>query len=90
MRAVFAQTVSDTRVSLTDGTFDNTGAPDGWADVIVAASAIHWCRDFEAAAKEFVRIAAPGCVIAFLVVFLDKYVISISHFADKRLPENEN
>lgn len=38
MRAVFERNVVDPRVRLSEGTFDNTGVPDGWADVIVAAS----------------------------------------------------
>lgn len=74
MRAVFAQTVSDPRVSLVDGTFDNTGVPDGWADVIVAASAFHWCSNLEETAVELARIAAPGCTMSFLWVFPDRCV----------------
>lgn len=38
MRIVFQRTVNDTRVSISDGTFDNTGVPDGWADLIVIAT----------------------------------------------------
>lgn len=91
MRAVFSQQVSDSRVSLADGTFDDTGVPDGWADVIVAASAIHWCSNLEEAAIEFARIAAPECTIAFLGNGNDKFVsllllllslISSHQFAD--------
>ncbi|THH05761.1 hypothetical protein EW145_g4554 [Phellinidium pouzarii] len=64
MRAVFASTVKDPRVSLYDGTFDTTGVPDGWADVILCATAFHWCSDLEAAASEFSRILkSDGTVI---------------------------
>lgn len=75
MRAVFSQQVSDPRVSLADGTFDDTGVPDGWADVIVAASAFHWCSNLEEAATEFARIGAPECTIAFLWTETDRFVL---------------
>ena len=74
MRTVFSQQVSDPRVSLADGTFDNTGVPDGWADVIIAATAFHWCSNLEEAATEFVRIAAPECTMSFLWNLPDRYV----------------
>lgn len=35
MREIFASTIKDSRVTLTDGTFDNTGVDDGWADAIL-------------------------------------------------------
>ncbi|KAH8116938.1 S-adenosyl-L-methionine-dependent methyltransferase [Phellopilus nigrolimitatus] len=66
MRDVFSKTVDDPRVSLTEGTFDSTGVPDLWADLIVSASAYHWCTDHEAAFKEFVRILKPDGTICFL------------------------
>ncbi|KAI5123349.1 hypothetical protein M0805_001770 [Coniferiporia weirii] len=65
MRAVFAESTKDPRVSLSDGTFDETGVPDGWADVIMAATAFHWCLDVEAATNEFVRILKPGGTVGF-------------------------
>lgn len=37
MRAQFAKTVPDARVSVHEGTFDATAAPDGWADLVVIA-----------------------------------------------------
>lgn len=76
MRAVFTQKVTDPRVSIADGTFDNTGVPDGWADVIVAASAFHWCSNLEETAFELARITAPGCTMAFLWNGTDKFVSS--------------
>ncbi|THH05762.1 hypothetical protein EW145_g4552 [Phellinidium pouzarii] len=66
MRAVFADTVKDPRVSLYDGTFDTTGVPDGWADVILCATAFHWCSDIEAAVSEFTRILKRDGTISFL------------------------
>ena len=39
MRAVFAEAAKDERASIADGTFDNTGVPSGWADLIVIATA---------------------------------------------------
>jgi hypothetical protein len=38
MREVFASVVTDPRVKLTDGTFDNTGAEDEWADFVIMAA----------------------------------------------------
>ena len=38
MRSVFASTVDDPRVKLSDGVFEKTGVEDGWADVIVMAA----------------------------------------------------
>lgn len=38
MRAVFAKAVKDTRASVSAGTFDDTGVPDNWADLITVAS----------------------------------------------------
>jgi hypothetical protein len=35
MRAQFSQTVKDPRVSLKEGTFENTHAPDAWADLVI-------------------------------------------------------
>ena len=38
MRAVFTKLISDKRVSVSEGTFDHTGAEDGWANLIVIAT----------------------------------------------------
>lgn len=35
MRAQFSQRVTDDRVSVREGTFEETHVPDGWADLIV-------------------------------------------------------
>ena len=37
MRDQFIKSVKDPRVSIREGTFDNTGIEDGWADLIVIA-----------------------------------------------------
>ncbi|KAF7976706.1 hypothetical protein HWV62_5869 [Athelia sp. TMB] len=66
MRAVFARTVTDARVSVAEGSFDATGAPDAWADAIIVAQAFHWCPDYDAAAAEFARVLKPGGVLALI------------------------
>lgn len=38
MRDVFAREIKDPRVKLSAGTFDKTGVPDAWADLIVIAT----------------------------------------------------
>jgi phospholipid N-methyltransferase len=37
MREVFSKTVIDSRVTVSEGTFDNTGVESGWADLVVIA-----------------------------------------------------
>jgi hypothetical protein len=37
MRDVFSKTVQDARVTAAEGSFDNTGVEDGWADLVVIA-----------------------------------------------------
>ncbi|OCB86743.1 S-adenosyl-L-methionine-dependent methyltransferase [Sanghuangporus baumii] len=66
MRAVFSKTVDDPRVSLSEGTFDATGVPDHWADLIVIATAFHWCQDLEAATEEFIRILKSDGVVCLI------------------------
>ncbi|KAI5123364.1 hypothetical protein M0805_001785 [Coniferiporia weirii] len=64
MREVFAKTVMDPRVSVANGTFDHTGAPDAWADLVIVAQAFHWCPDYEAALQEFARVLKPeGAIV---------------------------
>ena len=43
MRAQFAKTVDDERVSVADGTFDHIGVEDGWADLVVVAQVEYSC-----------------------------------------------
>ncbi|KAF8077903.1 S-adenosyl-L-methionine-dependent methyltransferase [Lyophyllum atratum] len=56
MREVFSRTVQDKRVTIDDGTFENTGVEDQWADLVVIAQAFHWCPDYDRACAEFARI----------------------------------
>ena len=49
MREVFQERTRDDRVSVREGSFEHTGSPDGWADLVVVAQAWHWCPDFEKA-----------------------------------------
>ncbi|KAF7369051.1 CUE domain-containing protein [Mycena venus] len=66
MRETFAKYTTDERVVLSEGTFANTGAESGWADLIVIAQAFHWCLDHEEAAAEFARVLKPGGVLALI------------------------
>ncbi|KAJ7172457.1 methyltransferase type 11 [Mycena filopes] len=68
MRDVFSKTVVDEqgRVSISDGTFEQTHVEDGWADLVVVAQAFHWCPDFARASEEFGRILKPGGVLALI------------------------
>jgi len=68
MREVFSKTVSDEqgRVSIAEGTFQETHIEDGWADLVVVAQAFHWCPDFGRASEEFGRILKPGGVLALI------------------------
>jgi len=60
MRDAFAKTITDKRVTLQEGTFEHSGIPDAWADVVIAAQAFHWCTDQSAALAELKRILKPG------------------------------
>ncbi|EJD02295.1 S-adenosyl-L-methionine-dependent methyltransferase [Fomitiporia mediterranea MF3/22] len=65
MRGFFSKAVTDSRVNIAEGTFDSaTGVEDGWADLIVTAQALHWCPDYEAAAREFARVLKPNGITA--------------------------
>jgi len=66
MRDVFSKTMSDDRVSVAEGTFQQTNIEDGWADLLVVAQAFHWCPDFASASEEFARILKPGGVLALI------------------------
>jgi hypothetical protein len=37
MRDYWTKAVKDSRASIVNGTFDNTGVEDGWADLIIIA-----------------------------------------------------
>ncbi|KAH8116974.1 S-adenosyl-L-methionine-dependent methyltransferase [Phellopilus nigrolimitatus] len=66
MREVFTKTVTDSRASVANGTFDSTGVPDAWADLIVIAQAFHWCPDHDAALQEFARALKPNGVVVLI------------------------
>ncbi|KAG0704243.1 S-adenosyl-L-methionine-dependent methyltransferase [Suillus ampliporus] len=56
MRDFWTKAVKDDRATIVNGTFDNTGVEDGWADLIIVAEAFHWCLDHGKALAEFARI----------------------------------
>ncbi|KAG0704244.1 hypothetical protein DFH29DRAFT_873866 [Suillus ampliporus] len=56
MRDFWTKAVKDDRATIVNGTFDNTGVEDGWADLIIIAQAFHWCLDYGKAWTEFARI----------------------------------
>ncbi|KAJ7774559.1 S-adenosyl-L-methionine-dependent methyltransferase [Mycena maculata] len=66
MRDVFSKAVSDERVSIAEGTFQQTTTEDGWADLVVVAQAFHWCPDYARASEEFGRLLKPGGVLALI------------------------
>ncbi|KAG6874190.1 hypothetical protein C0995_003736 [Termitomyces sp. Mi166 len=66
MRDVFETTVIDKRVTVQDGTFDNTNVEDRWADLVIIAQAFHWCPDYDKASAEFARILKPGGSLVFI------------------------
>jgi len=47
-------------------TAEHTGVPDGWADLVVCAMALHWMPDRPAAIREMARALRPGGVLAIL------------------------
>jgi len=66
MRDVFSKTVKDDRVSIAEGTFQDTGVEDGWADLVVVAQAFHWCPDYDKAAAEFARVLKPDGIVVLI------------------------
>ncbi|KXN86870.1 hypothetical protein AN958_09465 [Leucoagaricus sp. SymC.cos] len=64
MRNTFAKSVKDDRLRLHEGTFQNTGIEDDWADLVVIAQAYHWCPDYDLASAEFARILQPNGTVA--------------------------
>ncbi|KAG1877596.1 S-adenosyl-L-methionine-dependent methyltransferase [Suillus subalutaceus] len=58
MRNYWTKCVQDHRCTIVNGTFDNTGVEDGWADLIIISHrrAFHWCLDYGKAFTEFARI----------------------------------
>jgi len=66
MRDTFSKNVHDNRVSIIDGTFDNTHVEDHWADAIVVAQAWHWCTDYDKAVIELARVLKPDGLAFFI------------------------
>jgi len=67
MLAVFKERLAnDSRVSCAEGTFDRLPAKDGWADLVVAAQAWHWCPNHDAALTEIRRALKPDGVFAVI------------------------
>ncbi|KAJ7641914.1 S-adenosyl-L-methionine-dependent methyltransferase [Roridomyces roridus] len=66
MRETFQNHTTDPRVVLADGTFEDTGAESGSADLIAIATAFHWCLDIPAALTEFLRILKPDGVLCLI------------------------
>ncbi|KAJ7452391.1 S-adenosyl-L-methionine-dependent methyltransferase [Mycena galericulata] len=66
MRDIFSKTVSDERVSIAQGIFQQTSVEDGWADLVVIAQAFHWSPDYARACEEFGRLLKPGGILALI------------------------
>ncbi|EJD53007.1 S-adenosyl-L-methionine-dependent methyltransferase [Auricularia subglabra TFB-10046 SS5] len=65
-RGTLVAGTKDPRVIARAGTFEQTGAPDGWADAVIVAQAWHWCPDYNAAMAEIARALKPGGVAFFI------------------------
>ncbi|KAF8625795.1 hypothetical protein AX15_005182 [Amanita polypyramis BW_CC] len=66
MRDTFSKNITDDRVTVKEGTFDQTGIENEWADLVVVAQAFHWCPDYDRASAEFARILKPTGMVAFI------------------------
>ncbi|KZV64925.1 S-adenosyl-L-methionine-dependent methyltransferase [Peniophora sp. CONT] len=67
MRAQFAKTVKDERVSQREGFFNDVGGADGSVDAVIIAQAFHWAHpNYDASAREFARVLKPGGVLALI------------------------
>ncbi|KAH7921739.1 S-adenosyl-L-methionine-dependent methyltransferase [Leucogyrophana mollusca] len=66
MRDMFTKTVNSPVVTIQEGTFDNTGVEDGWADLVIIAQAFHWCPDYDKASAEFARILKKNGAVIFI------------------------
>ncbi|KAG8935694.1 hypothetical protein FRC02_006970 [Tulasnella sp. 418] len=82
MRAQFSAKVEDERVSCSEGTFERTGAPDEWADLVIVAQAWHWCPDFDKALAEISRVLKPNGVAILIWNLEDNRTAWVKHVRD--------
>lgn len=73
MRDFWTKCVQDTRCTIVNGTFDNTGVEDGWADLIFIAQAFHWCLDYGKAFTEFDRTLNKDGAAVFIWNLADRF-----------------
>lgn len=69
MLEVFAEHLSahpEITADLRASTAEQTGVPDGWADLVLCTMALHWMPDRPAAIREMARALRPGGVLALL------------------------
>lgn len=60
--AAYPEVTADLRAA----TAEQTGVPDGWADLVLCTMALHWMPDRPAAIGEMARALRPGGVLAIL------------------------
>ncbi|KAJ7054083.1 S-adenosyl-L-methionine-dependent methyltransferase [Mycena amicta] len=90
MRETFAEHTVDDRIELSSGTFDNTGLPTGWADMIAIAQAYHWCLDHEKAVIEFGRVLKPNGILLLIWNNEDRTVPWIAKFRARVARDRKN
>ncbi|KAG1832695.1 S-adenosyl-L-methionine-dependent methyltransferase [Suillus variegatus] len=88
MRDFWTKSVQDNRCTIVNGTFDDTGVEDGWADLIIIAQAFHWCLDYGKAFTEFARILNKGGAAVFVWYLADReaagWVAQVQHCVEAR------
>ncbi|KAG1800824.1 S-adenosyl-L-methionine-dependent methyltransferase [Suillus plorans] len=89
MRDFWTKSVQDNRCTVVNGTFDDTGVEDGWADLIIIAQAFHWCLDYGKAFTEFARILNKGGAAVFAWYLSDSeaagWVAQVQHCVEARV-----
>ena len=67
MRDTFKTRVSDPRVIVQGGTFQDTGLAEASVDMVIVAQAWHWCDpNYDEGAKEIARILKPAGIAFFI------------------------
>lgn len=67
MRNTFTARTNDSRVTVNEGTFIESGEQQGWADGLVIAQAFHWAHpNYDAAMKEIARVLKPNGTAFFV------------------------